>query len=417
MIIFVPHITPRISFTLDLMIGRILNSSYTITQDLEEFNLYEGAKIAYTPEPTDSQNVIWIEAIPLLFENYISKQTIIPTEWNGYTLFFPTPKGSFPIDLFAVSFFLTTRYEEYYPDIVTDHHKRFPAKASVSYQLGFHRKPIVNILAEALAEKIQKQYPNFQYHLPKFESITTYDVDIAYKYRGKGLYRWSGSMLKSLLKLDFYSVSNLLKATFNLDHTDTFDRFRLHNALAIKEQNTPIHFILTAPFSKFDKNIDPKRKTFKKLIEKLEEFSEIGLHPSYHSSENLTLIAQEKERLENRSHLKISKTRQHFLKFRFPSTFEALCEAGFEEDYSLGWQDEAGFRTSTTVPIPFFNVTTNQIRPLILFPLHAMDGALYHCYNTMEECLSVIDTLREEVEKHGGVFIILYHNNSEKHLF
>lgn len=128
-------------------------------------------------------------------------------------------------------------------------------------------------------------------------------------------------------------------------------------------------------------------------------------------------MLKKKERLENRSHLKISKTRQHFLKFRFPSTFEALCEAGFEEDYSLGWQDEAGFRTSTTVPIPFFNVTTNQIRPLILFPLHAMDGALYHCYNTMEECLSVIDTLREEVEKHGGVFIILYHNNSEKHLF
>ena len=60
---------------------------------------------------------------------------------------------------------------------------------------------------------------------------------------------------------------------------------------------------------------------------------------------------------------------------------------------------------------------TNQTRALMLFPLVVMDGALYKCTGTNEESLFVIETLRTEVKKYGGVFILLLHNNSEKHLF
>ena len=94
-----------------------------------------------------------------------------------------------------------------------------------------------------------------------------------------------------------------------------------------------------------------------------------------------------------------------------------MIESGIEEDYSLGWHDEAGFRLSTTIPVPFFNILTNSIRPLTLVPLTAMDGALYHCYESLEDCKKVVHELRQEVEKHGGTFVILYHNNSKKHLF
>ena len=417
MIVFVPHITPRITCTLDIILGRLLGTSYTITEDFNELTSYHGVKIAYSTQPVSLENVIWIEATPLLFEDGIIEQTIEVTKWNEFNLFFPTHHSIFPIDIFAISFFLVTRYEEYYSNIKTDNHNRFPIKASVSYQLGFHRKPIVNILAIALAEKIKEFYPSFQYHLPNFKTLTTYDVDIAYKYKGKGWYRWGGSFLKSLTKFDFHNLKNLLKATLNLPHDDSFDRFDLHKSQALKEGNTPIHFVLTAPFSKFNKNIDPKRKAFKNLIERLKDFSEIGLHPSYNSSEDQSLIAKEKQILENIYNQKITKTRQHFLKLRFPSTFEAICEAGFEEDYSLGWQDDVGFRTSTTIPIPFFNLMTNQTRALMLFPLVVMDGALYKCTGTNEESLFVIETLRTEVKKYGGVFILLLHNNSEKHLF
>lgn len=417
MILYVPHITPRITFIMDVIFGRLLGTSYTITQDFNELSSYPGVKVAYSFKPITLKNVLWLEATPLLFEDGITEQPIVVTKWDEYKLFFPTHQGAFPIDIFAVSFFLVSRYEEYYSNITTDKHHRFPVTASVSYQLGFHRKPMVNILALALAEKIQEIFPDYTYQLPAFETITTYDVDIAYKYKGKKLFRWTGSLLKSMFHFDFQSITNLIKATFHLPHFDSFDRFHLHKALAHKEQNRPIHFILTAPFAKFDKNIDPNSKTFQKMVHELSQFSDIGLHPSYNSSQNNSLIAKEKSMLEKRSGLEVTKSRQHFLRFQFPSTFEALIEAGFIEDYSLGWHDEAGFRTSTTIPIPFFNLKTNQIRPLTLFPLTAMDGSLYHCCQSIEECLDVIEQLRFEVQKYGGTFVILYHNNSEKHLF
>ena len=175
--------------------------------------------------------------------------------------------------------------------------------------------------------------------------------------------------------------------------------------------------ILTTSFSKYNKNISPKSKTFKELIRFLKGFSEIGLHPSYLSSERPELFIKEKNLLEEIGNIQVRKSRQHYLRFQFPSTFEALIEAGIQEDYSLGWHDEAGFRLSTTIPVPFFNIITNCIRPLILVPLTAMDGALYHCYESLEDCKKVVNELRHEVEKHGGTFVVLYHNNSKKHLF
>lgn len=417
MLVYVPQITPRVQFTLDVILGRLLNISYDITTDLSVFETCPSEKLAYSPTPIEKDCKIWIEAHPLLFEAKIQKQEIIPTIWNGIRLFFPTSRGAFPIDLFAVSFYLLSRYEEYNPESKKDQHNRFPVTESVSYQLGFHRKPVVNMLAFALGEEIKKHYPSFEFKKPEFKTLTTYDVDIAYQYRGKDLVRFIGSLGKSLLHFDFKTIEKKIKGALGIQHEDSFDRFHLHHELALKEQSKPIHFILTTPSSKYNKNISPTSKTFSELINILKQFSEIGLHPSYLSTERPELFKKEKNLLEKKGNIRVSKSRQHYLRFQFPTTFESLIEAGFQEDYSLGWHDEAGFRLSTTVPIPFFNIETNSIRPLILVPLTAMDGALYHCYETLEECKKVVEDLRNEVQINGGAFVILYHNNSKKHLF
>ena len=417
MLVYVPQITPRIQFTLDVILGRLLNISYDITTDLSVIETCQTEKFAYSATPIEKDCKIRIEAHPLLFQDSFHQQQIIPTPWNGIQLFFPTSGGAFPVDILAVSFYLLSRYEEYNPASKKDQHNRFPVTESVSYQFGFHRKPIVNMLAYALAEEIQKQYPSFEFTKPEFKSLTTYDVDIAYQYRGKDLVRFIGSLGKSFLHLDFKTIGKNIKGALGMNHEDSFDRFHLHHELALKEQSKPIHFILTTPSSKYNKNISPKSKTFKELIQYLKPFSEIGLHPSYFSSECPRLYKKEKNLLEKKGQLQITKSRQHYLRFQFPSTFEALIESGIEEDYSLGWHDEAGFRLSTTIPVPFFNILTNCIRPLTFVPLTAMDGALYHCYESLEDCKKVVEDLRNEVQINGGTFVILYHNNSKKHLF
>ncbi|MCL2245742.1 MAG: hypothetical protein FWC10_01330 [Lentimicrobiaceae bacterium] len=400
MLIFT-HITPRITYTFRVIFQRILNTSVNFTNNIDDFSAAAGPKMAYSP--TKVETPIWIEAIPLLFEENIVKQKITPEKWEDTTLFFPTKGGAFPVDIVAVIFFLISRYEEYYEDNVLDQHGRFQCQNSVSYQLGWHRKLIVHRLALALAELLKTHYPQFEYALPKYEELSTHDVDIAYQYKGKSWWRWCGAVAKALLQRRFTHAHNYLKVALGKDIPDPFDHFEPEDT-----ENKPIYFILTAPFGKYDPTISLNSKAFKNLINQLKEYAEIGLHPSYHSSRKKILIEKEKKKLEDISQLKITKSRQHFLRFRFPDTFQALINAGITDDYSLGWHDEAGFRASIAVPYPFFDLVKNEETKLMLHPLSLMDII----YTNIDEEKLVSNELSKEIIKLGGIFIILTHNTN-----
>ena len=400
MLIFVPEITPRITYTFRVIFERILNCSVHFTTNLDDFHASTEPKLAYSPNKIDTP--IWMEATSLLFEENIVKQKIIPKKRENFTLFFPTKSGDFSIDIAAVIFFLISRYEEYYKDNELDKHGRFQHLSSVAYQLGWHRKLMVHRLALALAQIIKARYPQFVYSLPKFEALMTHDVDIAYQYKGKPWWRWCGAMAKALLQLRLEHAKNYLKTALGKEVFDPFDNFETE-----KEGAKPIYFILTSNFTKFDKNISYKTKAFSDLVFRLAQFSEIGIHPSYYSSRKTSLIEKEKKRLEEISQLKITKSRQHFLRFRFPDTFQALINAGITDDYSLGWHDEAGFRASIAVPYPFFDLTKNEETELILHPLAFMDSV----YNK-EDGETILKELLEEAKNMCGTLIVLTHNSN-----
>ena len=407
MLIFIPKITPRITYTFRVVFERILNHSISFTTNIDEFLTSSEPKIAYAPYKIETS--VWIEATSLLFEENIVKQNIIPEKREDFTLFFPTKNGIFSVDIIAVIFFLISRYEEYYADNHLDTHGRFQCKNSVAYQLGWHRKLMVHRLAFALAEVIKAHYsqfryisPQFGYISPQFGEFSTHDVDIAYQYKGKQWWRWCAAIAKALLQCRFQHANNYIKVVFRKDVVDPFDNYEPENM-----QNKPIYFIHTAPFGKYDKNISIRSKAFKDLINRLKEFSEIGIHPSYHSSTKTSLIAKEKKRLEKIAQITITKSRQHFLRFRFPDTFRALIEAGITDDYSLGWQDNAGFRASIAIPYPFFDLVKNEETALLLHPLALMD-----CIFCKEEEKAILHELREETKSMGGDLIVLTHNSN-----
>jgi hypothetical protein len=261
---------------------------------------------------------------------------------------------------------------------------------------------MVHRLSQALAQLLKSHYPQFEYALPKYEEYSTHDVDIAYQYKGKPWWRLCAAMAKALLQFRFAHAQNYLKVALGKDVADPFDNFDKENGT-----NTPIYFILTAPFGKYDNNISLSSKAFKDLIHQLKEDSEIGIHPSYHSSKKTYLIEKEKNRLEEIAQLKITKSRQHYLRFRFPDTFRALINAGITDDYSLGWQNEAGFRASIAVPYPFFDLKKNEETTLMLHPLAFMDNI----FNKNDESL-ILNELQQEVKAMGGVFIMLSHNSN-----
>lgn len=232
----------------------------------------------------------------------------------------------------------------------------------------------------------------------------THDVDIAYQYIGKPWWRLCGAMAKALLQFRFTHANNYLKTALGKEVTDPFDNFEPE-----KVSHKPIYFILTSSFGKYDKNISYKTKEFRDLVNKLKEFSDIGIHPSYHSSRKTTLIRKEKDLLEAIADLEVTKSRQHYLRFRFPDTFRALIKARIIDDYSLGWHDEAGFRASIAVPYPFFDLEKNEETELILNPLAFMDSVF-----EKEKGEIIFKELRNEVKEMGGTLIVLTHNSTPK---
>jgi len=400
MLIYSPCITPRISYTFRVIFERILYCSVHFTTNLDEFQASTEPKLAYSPNKIDTP--IWIEATALLFEENIVKQKIIPEKWEDLMLFFPTKNGTFPVDFFAITFFLISRYEEYYSDNELDQHGRFQCKNSVAYQLGWHRELVVHRFAFMLADILLTSYPDFRFRIPYEKFLTTHDVDMAYQYKGKTWWRWCGAVAKALLQFRFNHANNYLKTALGKAVFDPFDNFETE-----KEGSKPIYFILTSNFTKFDKNISYKTKAFSDLVFRLAQFSEIGIHPSYYTSRKTSLIEKEKKRLEVISQLKITKSRQHFLRFRFPDTFRALINAGITDDYSLGWHDEAGFRASIAVPYPFFDLTKNEETELLLHPLAFMDSVF-----NKEDGETVLKELLEEAKNMCGTLIVLTHNSN-----
>ncbi|MDR2979346.1 MAG: polysaccharide deacetylase family protein [Bacteroidales bacterium] len=396
--------SPRVFYIFRVMMENILRISYRVTTDKEEFGNYEGLKFSYGERCSDE---LHFGAVSLLFEEGIQEIPLDSIDWNGYRLFFPVEDSALPFDPFALSFYLISRYEEYLLNALKDQHGRFDISGAVAYRNGFHRKPMVNIIACEIVRMLKERYPDFHFPDPVHKAIHTYDVDMAYQYKGKSALRFTASLLKALFLLDMEKVKGLLGKDVD-DVYDQFDNHRKNNAL---RQEKNIHFLLTAPFGRYDRNIDSNSKAFSELVKKLSTFSEIGIHPSYYSSEKPELLSREKSKLEFVYGEKIVKSRQHYLRFSFPSTFRNLIKNGITDDYSLGWSTEVGFRCSTATPYLFYDLPQEKETTLTLHPLTIMDGALAGLTTNKEEQIRIFHSLLDEVKQYGGEFILLQHNS------
>src|SRR4030065_214682 len=145
LLIYTHKITPRINYIFKHFFGRILKIPETFTTKINEFVAHNGPKITYSKPPLGAE--FFIRSHDLLFEQGINDIDIKIYEWDDVPCFFPIKESStIPFDIFAASFYLISRYEEYLPH-VQDMHERFSAVESLAYKNGFLEKPLVAIWA------------------------------------------------------------------------------------------------------------------------------------------------------------------------------------------------------------------------------------------------------------------------------
>jgi hypothetical protein len=304
-----------------------------------------------------------------------------------------------------------SRYEEYLPHI-RDNHNRYLASGSDAYQQGYLHKPLVNIWSLRLKDILHKWFTDLKFSTPVYRFIPTIDIDAAYAYKNKGFTRALGGIYKSFQSKNYHEIQHRIKVLLRLEH-DPFDTFELQMQLQKKYNYRAIYFILLADYGPNDKNIPHNNRYFRSLIRYLSDYAEIGIHPSYASSFQPSLMVMETARLSKILKRDVEYSRQHFLKLALPETYRNLINNDITHDYTMGYAEVPGFRASICTPFLFFDLDQDSKTNLTIHPFAIMDGTLHDYMKlTPQKATKTISELIDEVKKVGGTFIPLWHNTS-----
>lgn len=401
LLVFTHQITNRVKYVFDLLFKNILGVDYELTTDVSAFGQFHGAKISYSHQPIE--NEIFFRCSNLLFETGVKK------EWLNISV--SEKQDIFSFDVFASSFFLVSRYEEYF-SFAGDKYGRFPAKQSFSYKNGFLHKPVVNIWAKKIKKAILEKYPLFIFPKKKYSFVPTIDVDNAYAYRGKGALRTLGGFARAIIKFDGDDFSKRTKVLSGKEK-DPYDTYGFLDSLHQKYNLKPIFFFLLGDWNSMDKNLSHKSSKMKVLIKKISEHFEIGIHPSFQSHLFSDMIKTEISRLENISGKKIHKSRQHFLLLKFPETYRKIFYSGITDDYTMGYADALGFRAGICSPFQFYDLEKEQELPMIIHPFAVMDGTLNNYLKlSPEQGIEAVKNIVSEIKSVDGEFISIWHNET-----
>jgi hypothetical protein len=318
------------------------------------------------------------------------------------------------VDLFAGVFFMLTRWEESI-GINEDPHDRFPADKAAVVAAGFILRPIVDEYVHLLKQWIKTLGYPIPANEDSFRIVPTCDVDIPFYWRSKPLWKILGGRLRKHFNpfkvigdyADYKKVQEHAKA-------DPYDTFNDLMTLA-EENNHQFQFnFIAGGKTKFEGYYQLEDERIQMLLREIKARGHgIGLHPSYMTYQDTALLKTEKDFLESNAALSITKSRQHFLRFSVPETWNNLSEAGITEDSTLGYAAEPGFRCGTSKSFPVFDIHQGKALPLIEKPLLVMDVSLrFYKKLTIEESITLCEKIKTEVKKHNGDFIFLWHNST-----
>ncbi|MEF8845534.1 MAG: polysaccharide deacetylase family protein [Bacteroidales bacterium] len=409
LLIYTAQITPRLTYICNFIFRDILGVQYKLTDNEAEFSNHEGPAINYSAKKLGNRLII--TPTNLLFEKKIKEQEIFVTQWDTIKIFFQTnDHSSIPFDIFAASFFLVSRYEEYLP-FSSDEHGRFEAKQSLAYTSSFLQEPIVDQWAYMLGDIIGRHFPEFEYSSRTFQYIPTIDVDNAYAFLFKGISRTLGATLRSIFNLNIQdNIRRYQTLAGKKDPYDTYDIFfDTHQKYGL----TPIWFFLVGNSGKFDNNVSIDKTAYRKLIKNISERSEIGIHPSYKAFRDPDLLQWEVEELKQIINKEVIRSRQHYLRIHFNETYRNLINAGIQEDYTMGYSTDIGFRAGTCTPFHYYDLDNEEETSLTVYPFQVMDITLnQHKKYNVTAAISVIEDLIEKIKHVNGTFITIWHNEA-----
>ncbi len=413
LLIYTESRSPRLRYVLDFLFGRLLSCSYRLTSDEAGFASSALPRISYGRRRI-GKGALHLPSCGLLEAAPISPQALRVCQHDGLPAFFRCTgddSADLPFDLFALAFYLLSRYEEYLP-FQPDRHRRFPASESLAGRFGFLQRPLVDLWTLRLGDLLQRRFPGWSYQTPSFRFLPTYDVDLAWAFHHRGWLRQAGGTLRQLASLDLEGLQ-LRLSVLREQRPDPFYTFPFLDELHRKYELDARYFFLLADRGRYDLNPSPRQPQLRALIRQLSRHHRTGIHPSYRSNDQPDLLAREIGRLEDITGQPVRDSRQHFLRLRLPDTYRRLLAAGIRTDYSMGYADAAGFRAGTAHPFFWYDLQREAATTLRVVPFQVMDGTLKNYLRLRpEQALEHLAPIIAESRKTGGYFCTLWHNSS-----
>lgn len=331
------------------------------------------------------------------------------------------------LDVFGSAFFMLSRYEEVVKNN-KDKHDRFPVEASLAYQEAFLERPIVNEYLEILWACLKRLWPRIERKRRQYSVLLSHDVDEPLAVAGKSwpivLKSCAGDVLvRRDVGLAMSRVHARWRARYGDFERDPSNTFEL--LMDVSEQHglqSSFYFMSVETPSEFDARYSIKAPWMRRLLRVVSARGhEIGYHGSYASSREPAQTDLEVKRLLAVLHEEGVEGsfggggRQHYLRWKAASTWEAWDDAGLTYDSSLIFADSVGFRCGVCYEYPTYSLRSRRTLRLRERPLAIMEVTLllsqYMALSPEEACQHIY-RLSTECRRFGGQFTLLWHNSN-----
>jgi hypothetical protein len=432
--VFIDQVSPRIHFILEELFSRRLKTDLLVYTSFELFETDKSPyKICYVEKTEAIYPYFVVERNGFMTENVVNpyfdpeigsyhlnekakkhllynisnfsedsldKKTLENHINAPYPCLFPN-LGDLGFDVFGMSFYFLSRYEEY-QKFDSDSHGRFTFRNSIQSKWNYPSIPCVDVAFFYFLCQIGAAHL-----IPSMEVIPSFDIDISFRFKGRSLRRQLASTLK-------YPKHLLSRIAVYLGSKDPFDPqatvFDFLQKNHIK--NACIFWLCSRRVKGVNRQVSRRFKLFQERVQASLAFAEIGIHPSFTSRPEI-VWEEEKIWLEQQINRPVIHSRQHFVHLLFPETYRTLLSLNIQNDWSMGFAESAGFRAGTAYSFHWFDLFENKGTDLCIHPFCLMDvTAKNYLHLNTKDAIDLGKSLKEIVFLFGGNFIFIAHNES-----
>jgi hypothetical protein len=245
---------------------------------------------------------------------------------------------------------------------------------------------------------------------PEFKP--TVDIDVAFKHLGRP--RWKSTLLQVrdvvMGRWDLVAQRRKVRSGRLFDPYDTYAFFNeVH-------RNQPLRWFVLASDRRlpFDVGLDPDREVLPALVASLasaHEEARVGWHPGYVAVNDEAVRAHERQRISMWPGMDMSAVRTHFLRGEAGAWWRVLESMGIEEDMSLGWARDVGFRSGVSRAFQAYDLGEERPLKLRIHPVAVMDVGMRQMWSA-EEARGALTSLMAVVSDVGGHWMSCWHNTS-----